>query len=59
MVLRPRGRTAGGPREAHRARTCGRRPTRIHAVHADAREGATWREVSVHAREDAREGPTG
>ena len=34
----------GGSREAqvvHRVRTRGRRPT---PVHADAREGATWRE---------------
>ena len=37
-ALRPRGKAAGGPREAqeaHRARTRGRRPR----VHADARVG--------------------
>ena len=41
MALRPRGRAAGGPREAHvahKARTCGRRP-RMSTVHADARVG--------------------
>ena len=38
VALRPRGRAAGGPREAHvahRARTRGRRP-RVSTVHADA-----------------------
>ena len=46
-ALRPRGRAAGGPRKAqvaHKARTCGRRPRVSTRVHADAREGATWRE---------------
>ena len=41
-ALRPRGRAAGGPREAqvaHRARTCGRRPRVSTRVHADARVG--------------------
>ena len=41
-ALRPRGRGAGGPREAqeaHRARTCGTRPHVSMQVHADARVG--------------------
>ena len=41
-ALRPRGRAAGGPREAqvaHRVRTRGRRPRVSTQVHADAREG--------------------
>ena len=41
-ALRPRGRAAGGPREAqvaHRARTRGRRPRVSMRVHADARVG--------------------
>ena len=41
-ALRPCGRATGGPREAqeaHRARTCGRRPRLSTWVHADAREG--------------------
>ena len=41
-ALRPRGRAAGGPREAqvaHMARTCGKRPRVSTRVHADAREG--------------------
>ena len=41
-ALRPRGRAAGGPREAqaaHWARTRGRRPRVSTQVHADARVG--------------------
>ena len=44
-ALRPRGKAAGGPREAqmaHRARTRGRRPCVSTRVCADARRGATW-----------------
>ena len=55
-ALRPRGRAAGGPREAqvaHKARTRGRRPHGSTRVHADACEG---RHV---ARGSASEGPTG
>ena len=42
VALRPRGRAAGGPHEAHVAhwtRTCGRRPRVSTCVHADARVG--------------------
>ena len=42
MALRPRGRAAGGPREAkvaHKAQTRGRRPHGSTRVHADARVG--------------------
>ena len=56
VALRPRGRATGGPREAqvaHRAQTRGRRPRVSTRVHADAREGTTWRERLVS------EGPTG
>ena len=56
VALRPRGRAVGGPHEAqvaHRAQTRGRRPRVPTQVHADAREGATWRERL------ACEGPTG
>ena len=55
-ALRPRGRATGSPCEAqvaHRARTHGRRPRVSTWVHADTREGATWRERLVS------EGPTG
>ena len=41
-ALTPRGRAAGGPREAqaaHRARTRGKRPRVSTQVHADARVG--------------------
>ena len=47
VALRPRGRATGGPPEAqvaHRARTRGRMPRVSMRVHADACEGATWRE---------------
>ena len=49
-ALRPRGRAAGGPREAqaaHRARTRGRRPHVSTQIHADARAG---RHVSMGGR---------
>ena len=55
-ALRPRGRAAGGPHEAHvahRARTRGRRPRVSTRVHVDAREGHHV------ARGSASEGPTG
>ena len=47
VALRPRGRAAGGPREAqaaHRAHTRGRRPRVSTQVHADAR---VWRHVAM------------
>ena len=56
VALRPHGRATGGPRDAlvaYRARTRGRRPRVSTQVHADAREGAKWRERL------ASEGPTG
>ena len=55
-ALRPRGRAAGGPRDAkvaHRARTRGRRPRMSTGVHADARVGAKWQRGSADG------GPTG
>ena len=56
-ALRPRGRAAGGPREAqvaHRVRTRGRRPRVSTRVHADARVGRP-----VAGGGSTGEGPTG
>ena len=55
-----RGRATGGPCEAqvvHRARTRGRRPRVSARVHADAREGATWRERGLRVKGPRVSGP--
>ena len=56
MAMRPRGRAAGGPREAHvahRARTRGRRPRVSMRSTRTPVWGATWQERSTVG------GPTG